>query len=115
MVTSKVIDSLYRTYKKRPSSPDELDIALLFDPNIEENHHISLTPETLSIGSLPEESPFHTLQLANIHGIVEFDRVLAIVLHSSILFLTKRDSGVNLHIKMQKPGLLTRLKSMIAG
>lgn len=115
MVTSKVIDTLYRTYKKRPASPDELDLALLFDPKIEENHHVSLTPETLSIGSLPEESPFHTLLLKNIHAIVEFDRELAIVLHSSILFLSKRDASVNLHIKMQKLGILQRLKSMIAG
>lgn len=115
MVTSKVIDSLYRTYKKRPSSPDELDIALLFDPSIEENHHISINPETLTIGSLPQQSPFHTLPLSNIHAIVEFDRVLAIVLHSSILFLNKKDSGVHLHLKMHKPGIFERLKSMVAG
>lgn len=31
MIQKKVIDSIYKKYKKRPASPDELDIPLLFE------------------------------------------------------------------------------------
>ena len=113
MVTSKVIESLYKTYRKRPSAPDELNIGLLFDPNIQKYHQISLTPDELVIGSIPEMSPFHTILLRHIHGIVEFDRSISIVLHSSIIFLNKRDNGVNLHIKMEKPSFMDRLRGMV--
>ncbi len=109
MITEKVINSLYKKYKNRPKTPDELDIALLFE-NLIENHDISIDDEAhLIINSLPPSSPFHRIALSRIHAIVEFEHKIAIVMHSSIIFLNKKDSQVNIHIKPITPTLADRL------
>lgn len=109
MITEKVINQLYKTYNKRPSSPDELDIALLFESLIE-HHDIAVDDEAhLIINSVPASSPFHRIALSRIHAIVEFENKVAIVLHSSIIFLNKNNSGTNVHIRMERPNIIQRM------
>lgn len=111
MITSKVIDQIYKNYKRPPASPDELDVDLLFQYLLD-NHDIAFDDNAnLVIGNFPDDSPFHTIPLKNIHAIIEFDRKIAIVFHSSILFLNKYDSGSHLHVKMPYSNLLSRLFS----
>lgn len=112
MITKKVIDSLYRKYHNRPESPDELNIGLLFD-NVFESHGLSINENELVISSISLESPFRTIPLRNIHEIVEFDNDIAIVLHSSIIFLKKDDNRVNIHIKDSAASPLGRLREII--
>jgi len=114
MVTKKVIDAIYRKYKRPPSSPDELNLGLLFD-YLMENHHIVIDENDLRIGSLDPKSPFAVLPLDHIHGILEFDSCIAIVLPNSILFLNKDNSDVNVHIRMDSPSMWSRLKDSITG
>lgn len=109
MITQKVIEQLYKTYKKPPLSADDLDIDLLF-LHVLETHDIAIDDHAnLLIGSLPEGSPFHKIPLRHIHAIVEFESRIAIVIHSSILFLNKRDSHSNVHIRMPKHSLLEKI------
>ena len=109
MITEKVINSLFTTYNHRPESPDDLDIALLFE-NLIDNHDIAIDDEAhLIINSLPPESPFHRILLSNIHAIVEFEHKIAIVMHSSIIFLNKHDNKSYVHIRTRKPSLIDRL------
>ncbi len=109
MITEKVIDTLYKTYKDRPASADELDIALLFE-NLMDTHEIAIDDEAhLIINSIPVGSPFHRLSLNRIHAIVEFENKIAIVLHSSIIFLNKKDSRSHIHIRQHKPSLMDKL------
>lgn len=109
MITEKVIDTLYKTYRKKPESADELDIGLLFEHLIE-NHDIAIDDEAhLIINSIPAGSPFHRISLNRIHAIVEFEHKIAIVLHSSIIFLNKKDSNTHIHIRNEKPGLFDRI------
>lgn len=99
MVTKKVIQTLYRQFDRPPKSPDELNLALLFDYALE-NHGILIDEENLYIGSVEPTSPFSTIALKRIHEIVEFDKVLAIVLPAAIVFLNKKDSEVNIHLRL---------------
>lgn len=109
MITEKVIESLYKKYNKRPKSADALDIALLFERLID-SHGIAIDDEAhLIINSFPPESPFHRIALKNIHAIVEFEHKIAIVLHSSIIFLNKRDSRSYIHIREHKDSFFNRL------
>lgn len=109
MITEKVINSLYKKYKDRPESADELDIALLFE-NLIDTHDIAIDDEAhLIINSIPEKSPFHRINLNRIHAIVEFEHKIAIVLHSSIIFLNKKDSKSHIHIKPIKPSIMERI------
>ena len=109
MVTKKVIDTIYRQFNHPPHSVDELNIGLLFDYAVE-NHGIVIDENDLYIGSVDPRSPFAVLPLNRIHEILEFDDTIAIVLHSSIVFLNKHNSNVNIHIRMDAPSAWERLK-----
>lgn len=110
MISSDVIASIYKQYPKRPNSVDELDFASLFD-KAGMNHDIMVDPETeeLIIGSISPKSPFHKIPLKNIHAFVPFENWVAIVLHSTIIFLSAKDNKVSVHLKAEKPSIWNRL------
>ncbi len=115
MITKKVIDTLYKNkkYRSRPESPDELNIALLFDPSID-GHSVMFDGDNLIIGSIASHSPFHKIALDRIHEIVNFADTVAIVLHSSIIFLDKDSNKVHVHVKIDKPSLWDKLRYRFA-
>ena len=109
MITKEVIDNIYKQCKSRPSSPDTLDLKLLFQYAIV-NHSIFVDDSNLVIDSVSPDSPFHSIPLDNIHDILDFENAIAVVLHSSIIFLSKHDDAVHVHLRMQKPSLHDRAK-----
>lgn len=110
MITKKVIDELYKKFRKRPPGIEHLDIGLLFE-YAAEHHNITIDEDgNLVIASIDPNSPFHRIALNRVHGFYHFDDVTAIVMHSSIIFLNKHDNGVNVHIKFDKPSLWERIK-----
>lgn len=112
MLTKQNIDTIYRQYRNRPASPYDLNIGLFFLPEMDV-HRIAIDDkEEITIGSINPNSPFHKIALKRINAILEFDDLVAIVLHSSIIFLRKNDPTVNIHIKQTKPGLGDRLRSI---
>ncbi len=113
MVTKEVINSLYKQYAKRPDSPDELDIALLFEYLIEP-HNIRIEDFHLKIGSIDPRSPFYDIDLNRVNGIVEFENSVAIVLHSSILFLNKYDNKSHIHLKQPQISILDKIRNRIS-
>lgn len=115
MISQKVIDQLYRKFNKRPKSIDELNIPLLFEA-VHPMHGIEFDEGELVINSVPADSPFHRLPLALVHEIVEFEDMVAIVLHSSIVFLSRsadHKSPVQVHIKPLELSMTDKLMSMI--
>ena len=114
MITQKVIDSIYKKYSKRPASPDELDIMLIFD-HLLDHHDVEIDDNgNLIINSLPETSPFHRIALKRVHAIVEFEHSIAIVHHSSIIFLNKNDNRSYVHIRTPKMSFMDKLKAHMA-
>ncbi|WP_289157482.1 hypothetical protein [uncultured Muribaculum sp.] len=110
MITKKVIDELYARYRKPPHGIENLDIGLLFE-YASDHHNITIDENgSLVIKSIDSRSPFHKFPLANIHGLTHFEDVVAIVLHSSIIFLNKHDHGVNVHLQLEGPTLWERMK-----
>lgn len=108
MITKQAINEIYRKYKKRPKSADNLNLALLFEA-AHPSHGIEIIGNMLRINSIPPSSPFFELTLSTIHAIIAFEQHIAIVMHSSIIFLNRYDNGVTAHIKPIKPSLLSRL------
>lgn len=115
MVTKKVIQTLYRQFKKPPKSPDELNLGLLFDYALE-NHGIFIDEDNIYIGSVEPSSPFSTVALKRIHEIVEFEKVIAIVLPAAIVFLNKENSEVHIHLRLEddNPTMWQRIKTAVS-
>ncbi len=116
MVTKQVIKTLYKQFKRPPKTPDELNIALLFDYAMD-NHGIFIDENNLYIGSVDPSSPFATIELKRVHEIVEFEKVIAIVLPTSIVFLNKENSDVQIHLRLDddEPTMWQRIKSAVKG
>lgn len=113
MITQKVIETIYRKYNKRPASPYDLSIGLLFSPEMD-CHNILIDGDDLTIGSISPDSPFHTIALERIHAILDFERHTAIVLPASIIFLLKGSPSVNIHLKALKPSFMDRIRARFA-
>lgn len=117
MITRKVIETLYKSYRKLPPSPDYLDMPLLFD-YASEHHNVTIDMDgpvdTLVINSIDPASPFHRIPIERIHAIVPFEEWVAIVLHSSIIFLNRHSSRVSVHVKTIKPTLWERIKGVFS-
>lgn len=113
MITRQVIETLYKKYRKLPESPDCLDMPLLFD-YAAEHHNISIDMEgpldCLIIRSISPDSPFHRIPLERIHAIVPFEEWVAIVLHSSIIFLNKNSSQVSVHLRRHKETIVDKVR-----
>ncbi len=116
MVTKKVIQTLYRQFNRPPKSPDELNLSLIFDYALD-NHGIFIDEDNLYVGSIEPASPFSTIALRRIHEIVEFEKVIAIVLPSAIVFLSKENSDVHIHLRLEdeQPTVWQRIKTAVTG
>lgn len=114
MITRQVIQTLYRKYAKRPASPDCLDMPLLFDCAGHHDIIIDMDGPTdmLIINSIDPASPFHAIPLNRIHAIVPFEEWVAIVMHSSVIFLNRKSSKVSVDIRMDEPSIMGKLKGM---
>ncbi len=109
MINSAVIDTLYKRYRRPPKTFDTLNISILND-TVCELHNISIDETSIKIGSIDKNSPFSNLLLKHIHGIANFEKYVAIILRSSILFLDKNESNVRIHIKpIKRPSVLRML------
>lgn len=113
MIQKKVIDTIYRKFRHRPASPDELNIPLLFE-QLPEETQIEVDGTDLVINSVDSMSPFHRIPVNHIHAIIEFDEAVAIVLHSAIVFLSKDNGAMSVHLKEMKGSLLDRLRDIVS-
>jgi hypothetical protein len=111
MITREVIDTLYKTYHTRPKHAESLDMALLFDStNDHHNLAVDLESERLTIGSVSNDSPFKRIAMRCIHAIVPFEEWVAIVMHSSIIFLNRESSRVAVHLKPFEPSIIEKVR-----
>jgi len=112
MIQKKVIDAIYKKYRRRPASPDELNIPLLFE-ELPEEARIEIDGNNIIFGSISPSSPFHKIPVGHMHAIIDFDEAVAIVLHSSIVFISKEDGSAYVHIKDIRPSIIDRLRGVM--
>ncbi len=111
MISKKAVEQIYKQYNKLPESPDCLDIILLFE-GADPSHGIEIDGNDIIINSVEPWSPFNKIPLDRVYGIIDFEETVGIVLHSSIIFLSKRSNEVNVHLKQLEPTFMDRVKSM---
>lgn len=107
----KVIQQLYRRFRRRPSTLDERGLHLLADYIIDEQG-IELDEDRIVFTGMEPTSPFREIPLNNIHGVADLGKLLAIVFHSSIIFFNKQSHEATVHIK--PPTLRDRLAHLFA-
>ena len=111
MITKKMIKEVYKKYHKKTKSIDCLNVSLLFGDEMQA-HDIEIIDDNIVINSLEPSSLFHKIALSRVHGIEEFDKSVAIVLHSSMIFLKKNAKDVAVHIKPQSISIWDRIKML---
>ena len=112
MITKKMINKVYKKYHKKPKSIDCLNVSLFFSDEMQP-HGIEIVDDKIEINSLEPSSLFHKIALSRVYGIEEFEKSVAIVLCSSMIFLKKGDKDVAVHIKPQSISIWDRLKMLI--
>jgi hypothetical protein len=115
MITREVIDTLYKKYQDTPESADCLNMSLLFDDAA--THHklaVDVETERLTIGSVAKSSPFRRIAMRCINAIVPFEEWIAIVMHSSIIFLNRDSSDVSVHLRPFECSFMDRIRTACA-
>lgn len=112
MIQKKVIDTIYKKYRKRPASPDELDIPLLFE-QLPIEAGVEIDGSDIVFGTVEESSPFRSIPVGHINAILNFDEAVAVVLPASIIFLNKEDGTPWVHLKDIGPTFVDRLKTAV--
>lgn len=109
-ITADVIKEIYKKCKKDPESVEALNIPYFIDL-LKEHHSIRQIDDELMIDSFDEFNPFRRFLIRSIRDIIEFDREVAIVCRSHIIFLNKYDGEASIHMKpeTEKRGFFERL------
>lgn len=97
-ISSDLIDGLYKRFPRRPATLDERNLRLLAD-YIVEDRGVSLCDDRIVFTEMSADSPFREILLENIHGVADLGNMLAVVLHSSIIFLDCRTLEAFVHVK----------------
>lgn len=103
MITDEVIREIYDKHRKPPKDLNELNLpeALYILKN---HHNITVDSKNLNeaeviINDLEEFNPFRRFLVRSLHGILEFDKMMAFVFRNHILFLGKDDNQLRVHFK----------------
>ena len=94
----KLIDSLYKRFNRRSASLDDRRLDLLCD-NIIDRRGLELDDDCIVFSAMEPDAPLRSIRLDHIHGVAELGDVLAIVLHSSIIFFNRRTLRTTVDLK----------------
>lgn len=102
MITDQVIKEIYKKYTKPCKDSAELDLEHYLEL-LQVNHHITSDGMEIVVEDLEESNPFRMFLKRSIYAILEFDKMIAFVFRSHILFFSKDDDQLRVHIKPEKP------------
>lgn len=109
MITEATIKEIYKKFGKSPKRAEELNLPYYLDL-LKENHKIRETMDEIILDDLEEFNPFKRFLKRGINAVLEFDKMVAVVFRNHIIFLSKEDRGMRIHMKPEKqPGLFGRI------
>lgn len=98
MITDKVINEIYRRFRKPPKDIESLRLPEIMDI-LKKHHNISFNGKELVFEDLDEFNPFRMMLARRLLAVMEFDRFVAFVLPSHILFLSKNDNAARVRMR----------------
>lgn len=102
MITDQVIQEAYRKFKKPPKNPEELNLDY-FLGLLSKHHNLRQFDGEIFIEDLEEFSPFRRFLIRSIHAVLEFDKMVAFIFRNHILFFSKEDNQLRVHMRPEKP------------
>lgn len=111
MITEAVIKDIYKSYNKPCKDEAELNLPY-FIRLLNPNHQIRVEGDEVVVGNIEEFSPFKRFLKRGLYAVLEFDRNVAFVFQSHILFFNKKEPKMSVHFRppeSKKPSLWERL------
>lgn len=109
MITDSVIKEIYKKFSKPHKHREELRLDYFMNMLIT-NHHIKLDSDEIILEDLEEFNPFRRFLIRSLNAVLEFDKMIAFVFRNHILFLSKEDNQMRVHIKPpKKPSFFDRI------
>lgn len=109
MITEEVIKEIYKNYNKPCKNKEELNLPY-FAELLKPHHELKVLDDEVIVESIEEFSPFKRFLIRGLYTVLEFDRNVAFVFHSHIIFFSKKDSNMSVHFRpAEKRSFLDRL------
>lgn len=102
MINEAVINEIYKKFSK-PHKKDENLKLDYYIPILLEHHAIENDGFEIILKDVEEYSPFRRFLTRSLNAVLEFDKLIAFVFRNHILFLSKEDNQLYVHIKPEKP------------
>lgn len=98
MITQEVISEIYKSYNKPCKNEDDLNLPY-FVELLRPHHRLTVDDMEVIVESEEEFSPFRRFLKRGLYAVLEFDRNVAFVFLSHILFFSKKDSNMSVHFR----------------
>lgn len=108
MITDEVIREIYKKFGKPHKNREELQLDYFLNL-LGEHHHIKYDGDEIIVEDLEEFNPFRQFLIRGLHGIIEFDTYVAFVFRRHILFFSKNDESVQVHMKPESNSIFDRI------
>ncbi|MDE5876271.1 MAG: hypothetical protein K2H47_02040 [Muribaculaceae bacterium] len=101
MITDVVIKDIYKKFNK-PARVEDLNVDY-FVALLKDHHALRVLEDEIIVDDLDEYNPFRRFLMRGINAILEFDKMVAFVFRTHILFFGKENNELRVHIKPEKP------------
>ena len=101
MITEEVIKEIYKNYNKPAKNREELNLPYIVDL-LSPHHKIKIDDDEVIVESIEEFSPFKRFLIRALYAVLEFDRNVAFVFKTHILFFSKKDNQMSVHFAPTK-------------
>lgn len=108
MITDEVIKEIYKKFNKPPRDRAELNLEQ-FVAQLQTHHGLFMEDDEIIVKDLEEFSPFRRFLIRSLNAVLDFDRWIAFVFKNHILFFSKNDKQMQVHIKPQRRSIFNRI------
>ncbi|MCM1004992.1 MAG: hypothetical protein NC402_01695 [Prevotella sp.] len=108
MVNKKVINEIYKKYRKPVRDTNDLNIKYFLEI-LGEKHNLECADGEIVNLNLDDFNPFKRMLIKSLHSILEFDKVIAFVFGNHIIFFDKTSDNMHIHFKPENDNFFSRL------
>ncbi len=108
MMNKTSIKYLYK-HTKRPKNGFPASVLDKITEECSQFHKISFDKDKMTIGALDDGNPFKYIRLTCINGFEIIDHVVAVVMHTGIIFLNNENGSIRIHFKKERQSVWSKI------